>query len=55
MTGILPIKKYSPETCLNNFYESTAVNPGKLAPHFGFSEKEVKQLCEKYKADFTRF
>ena len=31
ITGILPIKKYNSESALNNFYEYTMLQPGKLA------------------------
>jgi hypothetical protein len=53
ITGILPIKKYGTQSVLNNFYEYTMVNPMKLAPYVGFTEDEVKQLCEKNSMDFA--
>ncbi|MCC8070993.1 MAG: AAA family ATPase [Bacteroidales bacterium] len=46
ITGILPIKKYNTESALNNFCEYTMTAPGRLAPHFGFTAKEVKALCD---------
>jgi hypothetical protein len=52
ITGILPIKKYGHQSALNNFDEYTMVNPLKLAPYVGFTENEVKQLCEKFNIDF---
>lgn len=46
MTGILPIKKYNTQSALNNFEEYSVVNPGKLAPFFGFTPAEVRKLAE---------
>lgn len=54
ITGILPIKKYSSESALNNFYEYTMLQPFELAPYIGFTETEVKELCEKYHMDFSQ-
>ena len=52
MTGILPIKKYKTQSALNNFDEYTMLDPDFLAPYVGFTEAEVKVLCERYKKDF---
>lgn len=52
MTGILPIKKYGTHSALNIFYEYSMTNPKKLAEYIGFTEKEVKSLCEKYNMDY---
>ena len=52
MTGILPIKKYKTESALNNFTEYSMVEPRKMAPYFGFTKDEVKQLAEKHDMDF---
>ncbi len=52
ITGILPIKKYGTQSALNNFREYTMVSPGKLAEYVGFTEDEVKTLCERYDMDF---
>lgn len=48
MTGILPIKKYGTHSALNMFDEFSMTNPGPLAEYVGFTEAEVRQLCEKY-------
>ena len=53
MTGILPIKKYKTQSALNNFDEYTMLDSDFLAPYIGFTEAEVKALCEKYQKDFT--
>ena len=52
MTGILPIKKYSTQSALNNFIEYSMVRPGDMARYFGFTRDEVRQLTEKHGADF---
>ena len=52
MTGILPIKKYGSHSALNMFDEFSMTNPGPLAAFTGFTEWEVKVLCEQYKMDF---
>lgn len=49
MTGILPIKKYNTGSALNMFREFTMLEPKKLSPYFGFTEKEVEELCRKQK------
>ena len=53
MTGILPIKKYGTHSALNMFTEYSMENPRELAPFVGFTEEEVKALCEKYDMDFA--
>ena len=46
MTGILPIKRYNTQSALNNFEEYTMLSPAQLATYFGFTEKEVLDLCK---------
>lgn len=52
MTGILPIKKYGSHSALNMFMEYSMTDPGNLAEFFGFTEDEVKELCDKYAMNF---
>lgn len=52
MTGILPVKKYGTHSALNMFDEYSMMNPGMLARYVGFTEEEVKRLCQKYDMDF---
>lgn len=52
MTGILPIKKYGSHSALNMFTEYSMTDPGELAPFFGFTEEEVRGLCEEYSMSF---
>ena len=47
MTGILPIKKYSSGSSLNMFDEFTILNDMIYGEYFGFTEEEVKVLCDK--------
>ena len=53
LTGILPIKKYGTESALNNFDEFTMVNADYFAEYTGFTEQEVKELCDAYHMDFS--
>lgn len=52
MTGILPIKKYGTQSVLNMFTERTMINMANLAPFTGFTEEDVKELCNRYDIDF---
>ena len=52
LTGILPIKKLKTQSALNNFEEFTMISPGGFAHYIGFTEDEVKKLCEKSGRDF---
>ena len=52
ITGILPIKKIKDESALNNFDEYTMLKSKPITKYFGFTEKEVIGLCEKYDMDF---
>ncbi len=52
MTGILPIKKYGTHSALNIFDEYTMTNPMQLGKYVGFTEQEVKELCDQYHMDY---
>ena len=52
MTGILPIKKYGTHSALNMFSEYSMTDPYDMAEYFGFTEEEVKVLCDEYSMDF---
>lgn len=52
LTGILPIKKLKTQSALNNFDEFTMLDAKIFAPYIGFTEEEVKELCNKYEKDF---
>ena len=53
MTGILPIKKYGTQSALSDFREYTMLDPSVYAPYVGFSEDEVRMLCERHAMDFA--
>ena len=52
MTGILPIKKYSTQSALNNFLEYSMVEPRDMGRFFGFTKDEVKMLAANYGMDY---
>ncbi len=47
MTGVLPIKKYSDTSELNMFNEFNFLKDRVFGRYFGFTEEEVKVLCQK--------
>ena len=53
MTGILPIKKDGSQSAISDFREYTMVSPGRFAEFVGFTEEEVKKLCEQESIDFS--
>lgn len=52
MTGILPIKKYGTHSALNMFDEYSMIDAGDFQEFVGFTEEEVRALCEQYQVDF---
>lgn len=52
MTGILPIKKYGTQSALTDFCEFSMLEPGPLAEFVGFTETEVRDLCERHGLEF---
>lgn len=54
MTGILPIKKYGEHSAINIFNEYSMLKSGQVAEYFGFTEAEVKELCETYHVDYEQ-
>ncbi len=48
MTGILPIKKYGTESALSDFKEFTMADPLILSEYVGFTESDVRLLCDQY-------
>ncbi|MCM1175298.1 MAG: ATP-binding protein [Blautia sp.] len=52
MTGILPIKKYGTQSAMTDFREYTMTAPRRLAGYTGFTESEVRKLCEHFHMDF---
>lgn len=52
MTGILPIIKIKTQSALNNFREYSIISPANTAKYYGFTDGEVKVLCENHNMDF---
>ena len=52
MTGILPVKKYGSHSALNMFWEYSMTDQKELEEYTGFTEAEVKGLCERFGMDF---
>lgn len=48
MTGVLPIAKYSSGSELNMFEEYNFMNDNVYDSYFGFQEKEVESLCDRF-------
>ena len=54
LTGIFPIIRDTFQSKLNNFTEYSMTAPGNLAGFIGFTEDEVKDLCDEYNMDFNK-
>ena len=54
MTGILPIKKDGSQSAISDFQEYTMLKPGPYAPYVGFTEEEVRRLCEAENLDYSK-
>ncbi len=54
MTGILPIKKDGSQSAVSDFREYTFLNSNKFAKYMGFTEEEVKTLCEQNHMSFEK-
>lgn len=52
MTGILPIKKDGSQSAISDFREYSVMEPLQFGTYVGFTEEEVKKLCEKYGRSF---
>ena len=54
MTGILPIRKNGSQSAISDFREYTMLKPGKLARFTGFTEEEVRGLCDRNDLSFEK-
>ena len=52
MTGILPVKKYGSHSALNMFWEYSMTDQKELVEYTGFTEDEVRELCNRFEMDF---
>ncbi|MCM1237057.1 MAG: ATP-binding protein [Ruminococcus flavefaciens] len=53
MTGILPVKKYGEHSALNMFWEYSMTDQFALEEYTGFTEEEVRALCERFDMSFA--
>ena len=54
MTGILPIKKDGSQSAISDFTEYPILEPDGFAEFTGFTEDEVKRLCERHGMNFEK-
>ena len=54
MTGILPIKKDKGQSAVSDFDEFTVLEPGEYSEYIGFTENEVRDLCDRYYMSFEK-
>ena len=52
LTGILPVVRDKIQSKLNNFEEYTIIDAENLAEFVGFTDQEVRFLCEEYGLDY---
>lgn len=52
LTGILPVIRQNFQSKLNEFINISMLKPFLFAQYVGFTEEEVKELCDKYNMDF---
>ena len=52
LTGIMPIVRTKGQSAVNNFMEYTMTNPMDLAQDIGFTDAEVRTLCERSGVDY---
>ena len=52
MTGILPIKKDGSQSAISDFEEYTMIDSLMFDEYVGFTESEVRKMCEVYHRDF---
>ncbi|HCM91868.1 MAG TPA: AAA family ATPase [Lachnospiraceae bacterium] len=53
MTGILPIKKDGNQSAVSDFQEYTVIKPRQYGEYVGFTEDEVRRLCQEHDTDFN--
>lgn len=54
MTGILPIKKNGSQSAISDFREFSVLDPGDFASYVGFTEREIRKLCDERGSSFSR-
>ncbi len=53
MTGIFPIERFALRCDLDNFLDCSAAHPSVTREAIGYTEEEVKDLCERWGRDFS--
>ena len=53
MTGILPIKKDGSESAISDFWEYSMLEPGEFQRYVGFTEEDVRKLCQESSLSFA--
>ena len=54
MTGILPIKKDGSQSAISDFLEYSMIKPRQFGKYVGFTEDEVRKLCQTYGSDVEK-
>jgi len=54
MTGILPIRRFGQHSALGMFTKHSMMFPGQLASCTGFTDEEVRELCNRFGRDYDR-
>ncbi len=54
MTGILPVKKQKGQSAVSDFREYTMIKPRQFGEYVGFTEEEVRKLCEQHDSCFDQ-
>lgn len=54
MTGILPVKKQKGQSAVSDFREYTMIKPRQFGEYVGFTEEEVRKLCEQNHSCFDQ-
>ena len=55
MTGILPVKKDGSQSAISDFIEYSILYPDGFAEYTGFTETDVRMLCDEQQMDFNDF
>ncbi len=52
MTGILPVKKQKGQSAVSDFKEYAMIKPRQYGEYVGFTEQEVRKLCDQHNVSF---
>lgn len=54
MTGILPVKQDGSQSAISEFMEYPILNPNGFAPYTGFTEADVRTVCQNHNVSFEK-